>query len=216
MNVSFNEIETLSKRAASGAGYSWGLADEAGKATRWLMAYGFPGVEILLEILREKQISSGVGATPVFADGIWQSQSGSLCPLVAGAILCDRAAQITEDNGIRFSSVHQPLALAPYATIAARISNAVFELSWDNTIMMITAHDAAFTTGNAALEYHAIADVRCRRVGHVIANPIKRVTDCTVDGTAWPGLNEFAHRMFAPASEASRLAGAGAGITDND
>lgn len=216
MNVSFNEIETLSKRAASGAGYSWGLADEAGKATRWLMAYGFPGVDILLEILRVKQMSSGVEATPVFADGIWQTQSGSLCPLVAGAILCDRATLITEDIGIRFRSVRQPLALAPYAATAARISNAAFELSWDNTIMMITAHDTAITTGNTASENQAIADVRCRRIGHVIANPIKRVTGCTVDGTAWHGLKEFAHRMFAPTSEASRLAGAGAGITDND
>ncbi|MFV1875593.1 hypothetical protein [Nioella sp.] len=29
-------------------------------------------------------------------------------------------------------------------------------------------------------------------------------------------LNAFAHRTYAPATEESRLAGAGAGLTDND
>jgi hypothetical protein len=32
----------------------------------------------------------------------------------------------------------------------------------------------------------------------------------------WEALSAFAHRTYVPASEASRLKGAGAGLTDND
>jgi hypothetical protein len=37
-----------------------------------------------------------------------------------------------------------------------------------------------------------------------------------VDAETWSRLSAFAHRMLAPATEASRLAGAGARLTDND
>ena len=33
MNLSLNEVDAMAKKAARGAGYSWGLAEEAGKAT---------------------------------------------------------------------------------------------------------------------------------------------------------------------------------------
>ena len=36
MHASLNEIESLCKKAARGAGMSWGLAEEAGKAAKWL------------------------------------------------------------------------------------------------------------------------------------------------------------------------------------
>ncbi|MFT5065698.1 MAG: hypothetical protein ACJAXK_002221 [Yoonia sp.] len=38
----------------------------------------------------------------------------------------------------------------------------------------------------------------------------------TVSGHLWAYLNDFAARTYVPATDASRLAGAGAGLTDND
>ena len=39
MTWSLNEIESLAKKAARGAGLDWGLAEEAGKTTRcWVIA----------------------------------------------------------------------------------------------------------------------------------------------------------------------------------
>ena len=37
-----------------------------------------------------------------------------------------------------------------------------------------------------------------------------------VDATSWSRLAVFAQRTFAPATEASRLSGAGAGLSDNN
>ncbi|NND22495.1 MAG: DUF3726 domain-containing protein, partial [Silicimonas sp.] len=39
MSYSLNEVEATAKKAARGAGYPWGLAEEAAKATRWLCAH---------------------------------------------------------------------------------------------------------------------------------------------------------------------------------
>ena len=55
-NYSLAEIDALSRKACRGAGYSWGLAEDAGKAVRWLTAYGLPGAETLSELLQVNSI----------------------------------------------------------------------------------------------------------------------------------------------------------------
>ena len=41
---SFSEIETISKRASRGAGFSWGVSEEIGKSVRLLEMFGLPGI----------------------------------------------------------------------------------------------------------------------------------------------------------------------------
>jgi hypothetical protein len=45
---SLNEIEALAGKAARGAGYDWGLAEEAGQSVRWLEARDFRGADALM------------------------------------------------------------------------------------------------------------------------------------------------------------------------
>ena len=51
-----SEIDTTSKRAAKGAGFSWGIAEEVGKNMRLLELFGLPGVKNLNKFLKEKFI----------------------------------------------------------------------------------------------------------------------------------------------------------------
>ncbi|NJO21709.1 MAG: DUF3726 domain-containing protein [Sphingomonadales bacterium] len=44
MIVSLNEIENLSLKACRGAGMSWGLAEEAAQAARWLAGAAWHGI----------------------------------------------------------------------------------------------------------------------------------------------------------------------------
>ena len=53
VRLSLPEIESLVVKAARGAGYNWGIAEEAGFAVRWLARTGLPGPEILLAHLQE-------------------------------------------------------------------------------------------------------------------------------------------------------------------
>ena len=44
---SLSEIDTTSKRASKAAGFSWGIAEEIGKAIRSLELFGLPGIKNL-------------------------------------------------------------------------------------------------------------------------------------------------------------------------
>ncbi len=216
MTFSLNEIEAMGKRAARGAGLPWGLAEEAGKAARWLTANGLPGPEELAEILTRNDGKSYDELAPVSVDGVWRASSGRLCPLVAGAALCDRAAEIAEGREIVFGLTAQPLLLAPYAAGAAILTGAAVELSWDGTVMTLTPAGVSIQGDHAALTARSADSIRCRRAENTVVVSSADAPGRAVDAEAWSRLAVFAQRTFAPATEASRLAGAGAGLTDND
>ena len=88
MSWSLNEVEALSRKAARGAGLSWGLAEEAGRATRWLVVHGLPGPEVLLAALTRLDGLPHEARAPL--DG-WQARD-TLCPVTTGAALADTAA----------------------------------------------------------------------------------------------------------------------------
>ena len=50
---SFSEIETISKRASRGAGFSWGVSEEIGKSIRLLEMFGLPGILYLKSYLEK-------------------------------------------------------------------------------------------------------------------------------------------------------------------
>ena len=48
-----SEIDTTSKRATRGAGFSWGIAEEVGKNMRLLELFGLPGIKNLNKFLKD-------------------------------------------------------------------------------------------------------------------------------------------------------------------
>lgn len=216
MTFSLNEIEAMGKRAARGAGLPWGLAEEAGKAARWLTARGLPGPEVLAEILTRNDGKDYNELAPVSAEGAWHARAGRLCPLISGAALCDRAAEIAAGREIALGPTAQPLLLAPYAAGAAKLTGTAVELSWAGVVMIFTAEGLSIEGERAALTARSAESVRCRLTETAVAEPPAGMPGRNVDAETWSRLNAFSQRTFAPASEASRLAGAGAGLTDND
>ena len=53
MSWSLGEVQALAVKAARGAGLSWGVAEEAGYAVRWLQANGAPGLTALANLLQD-------------------------------------------------------------------------------------------------------------------------------------------------------------------
>ena len=216
MAFSLNEIEVMCKRAARGAGLSWGLAEEAGKAARWLSSHGLPGPEELAEILTRNDGRSYDELAPGSVQGIWCAPSGRLCPLISGAALSDRAADIANGRTIEFGAISQPLLLAPYAAAAAVQTGKSLGLHWSGVIMAIAPESVSIEGDPAAVAARSADWVRCRLGDGAMNAVVSRTLVRTVDAETWSRLSAFAQRTFAPATEASRLAGAGAGLTDND
>ncbi|KMW60818.1 hypothetical protein AIOL_000983 [Candidatus Rhodobacter oscarellae] len=132
--MSLGELQALAAKAARGAGLSWGLAEEAGWAVRWLEARGLAGAAALAGVLPEGAPQIALGAA--LADG-----STPEPPAEAA----------------------QHLLLRPF-----------------------------------------LEDTPSTQTRAQISQDTLRV------------LNRYASRTYAPATEASRLAGAGAGLSDND
>jgi hypothetical protein len=84
MTFSLNEVEAMGKRAARGAGLDWGIAEEAGKAARWLTARGLPGPELLAELLTRNEGKSYEELAPASIDD--RSRSRFCLPLMRRAL----------------------------------------------------------------------------------------------------------------------------------
>lgn len=211
MTYSLNEIEAHAKKAARGGGYDWGVAEEAGKAVRWLASHGLPGAEALTAHL-EQHAHDG---PPQTLDGDWSSATGALCPLTAGVTLNDCAELPTTSHGQRMKNITHPLLVVPFAAWAALHIKAPLTVVWDSVrattngfdLLVEGAEDDLSTPQTDVLECFAA------KGSHTLAAPALRGN---ISPDVWAKLNTFAQRTYAPATEASRLLGAGAGVSDND
>jgi len=196
MSWSLGETAALALKATRGAGLSWGLAEEAAGAVFWLHQRGLPGISALCGYL------DCYGAAGTAGD--------AACPLVLGAALSDGTHVVPEQLGERIDlgTVSAPLLLLPFV---ATIPPGTFWLiaPGDGDAAPDPWH-SGWLRGSAPcqLQHGTAAQIAGTRAGHT------RLPDrfaCCVDR-----LTDFAHRTYAPATSQSRLAGAGAGLTDND
>lgn len=210
MICSLNEIEALARKAARGGAMSWGLAEEAGKAVRWLSDNGFPGPWLLAELLRQNDTKPYSDLAPLQSDGIWRARRGPLCPIIAGALICDRADDLKEGAALRLGEVAVPLLLAPFAAAASRSAGVALALEWDSVSLVFDRGAPKLNGATAAMIVAGTGSVtlsarEAQAPGWGPTAPDRHVTS----ETFWI-LESFAFRTYAPATEESR-AGAGAG-----
>ena len=211
------EIEVALRKAARAAGYPWGLAEEAGKAARWLAAYGLPGAELTLARLREHDGDSLAAVTPDCARSPWRAGGGgALCPIVAGAALGDRVSRLLAGEVIELADCAHPLLLAPALGQAAFQLGESFGLAWDEVEIGCFPDGMAVLGGEQALLAERAARVLCRARPLIRAAPRPPSTAArAVDARACAAIDALARQTYVPASAASRD-GAGSALSDND
>lgn len=204
MSWSLSEIESLSRKAARGAGMGWGMAEEAGKAATWLAAAGLPGPEALADLLERLHHQDLNEFAPVIRADAWRAPGGALCPIRAGAALSDLGCS----GKTRLKGMMQPLLIVPFAVQAAE---GPLVLEWPG---------ARFACGGAL---RGSAEGLCVQADVLIeagTAPEHPLLDCALRYTPKPEaitvLERFAQFTYAPETEASRTSGAGAGLSDND
>ena len=101
-----------------------------------------------------------------------------------------------------------------------KLTGVALAIAWDDLVVTLAPGGESIGGDRASLMARSKDRVRCRRVGEVtksaatltaLAVPVNDLA-----APAWSRLAAFAQRTFAPATEASRLAGAGAGLSDNN
>lgn len=207
MTWSIGEIGALAIKAARGSGMEWGLAEEAGYAVKWLQSHHLPGVSALCKYLSWRQNVS---------PSIWPNitgESGDYCPIAIGAAYSDGLF----GDEAQFSRVRLPILLAPF--VALRATDQPKTLSIGNIVLSFTPDGIGCKTNKTAMLVDSSAcqiSTTCHSLLSItrIKRELPRVPTTT---TACINiLNGFAKNTYAPATEESRLSGAGAGLNDND
>lgn len=187
MIPSLSEITATGRKAAKGAGYSWGMADEAGRATAWLWDHGIDSITALADLL--------------------DHGNPDTCPIYIGTRLCDAPF----GRAITFETVQSPILLLSFAAELGKITQNTIQLTIGTGTYFATAEamfcDTPSLDGPVAMLRHKDAPMGDR------LTPVARRAAPT---EAWARLGKWEHKTYAPATEASRLAGAGAGLSDND
>jgi hypothetical protein len=190
MLCSLNEIEMQVRKAVRGAGYGWGMAEEAGKAARWLSCHGHAAVPAFLGLCARFDRSAYMAIAPSSTEGIWTAPGGILCPLIAGITLRDFAPDRMESGPMAFPVIFAAFALP-----------------------------AGYAVETSDLSAPSVVTLTCRRKmqpgrdGADIVLP----PGVSVDEDVWRRIDVLARRTYVPASDVSRRTGAGAGtVVDND
>lgn len=195
MGWSIGEVRSLCIKAAKGAGFSWGLAEEAGFAAEWLEVRSAPGLEALARYLH------GV-------DHIAMPSSGE-CPISTGAAMSDAGSW----KGYSTGKLAQPILLVPF--LSSLCANEGLHLHLTDGEILVSGTSLKLS-GNFDLSTSKPVEYKISEAKITVpeSSCVSRVSQ---DRKQWiDELTSFAARTYAPATEQSRLSGAGAGTNDND
>ena len=192
IDLSLNEVETLSAKAARGAGFSWGLAEDIGRAARRIASedesWGL-AILSLVENARSFEPPDAARAARWRKGETDIAVERPLCPVRTAALLLDDPPQAGA-MPLAILDVGLPIWL----DAMLRRSN------------MRMAHPAALLTFRADVVIE-------RRLA--IRQPVADRRGA-VDQRTLEALNSFAARTYVPESERSRVHGAGGGRVDDE
>lgn len=212
MNWSLNELEAMSRKAARGCGLSWGLAEEAGRASRWLATHDLPAPQLLADLLTQNDGVAYTNLAPDCEAEHWSAPAGRLCPLIAGAALSDRLQGLAPGAAIQLGRCAYPAFLLP----ALAGGEGTVVVAWGGVTVTVGPKGVTFDGRAEALSVQEVDTVTIRRGEATQGYALPERVRCDIEPDAIEVLQRFAHRTYAPATEESRAAGAGAGLTDND
>lgn len=205
MNLSLGEFQALVAKAFRGAGYPWGLTEDASYAARRLAQFGYPSGEIVVSLLHTVD---DVEPQSLMPDNAWRSTGALLCPVCVGVSIADLGGI----ESVETSPVQEPELLAPLLAHTVDAANADgYVISWNGGSCSVGAAGIS-STGERPDGAVAVSIVR----RDVEAESTATSTRVDLSAPTFDSLATLAHRIYAPATEASRLGGAGAGTTDND
>ena len=211
MSLSLNELESLSKRAVRGGGYPWGLAEEAGKAARWLCIHGLDAVGELAALLDKSLVKPAADYRPVCSDVslVWRSHE-RLCPLATGAHLSDNAKKFMSRECELRNIVH-PTLLLPFVANVAYINDQTYTVECNDSVATVNSNSVDLNH-----PFTAYAEIVYIKAGGFMSKVGTRQHRAYVNEACLLELKRFAELTYAPATEKSRLLGAGTVLSDND
>ncbi|MEO5325971.1 DUF3726 domain-containing protein [Mesorhizobium sp. CC13] len=186
IQLSYNEVLTVARKAAGGAGLPHGVAEDVGEAAVWLSARGVDAVSIVVDALGSPAEILGA-----------QAAIDALC--------CGETAEIAAEGWncrLMLIGLAGAVAAGTEMNLAVRKAGNVEPLA-----RMVTAE--ALVPSVVGLLLLPFADDGA-------PTPLRSHRPAATDAAAYAAALGLAAKTYVPASELSRARGAGAGTTDND
>jgi len=201
---SLSEIDTTSKRASKAAGFSWGIAEEIGKAIRSLELFGLPGVINLNLYLKKIKKNHPEKLNKIDKEN--KPQNKELCPIYCGVAFLDQCKQLENLVSIKFYNVNYPLLILPFISRASEILGKKILVQFNNT-SFLTNFDKSILSKNI--------DEKVNPLTNEISIEFLENKNSFSDQD-WNELYKLSEETFVEESDSLKQSGAGAGLTDND
>jgi len=201
---SLSEIDTTTKRACKGIGFSWGVAEEVGKNMRLLEMFGLPGVKNLNEYLKEykkKQFQKISLITKLN-----ESSKIPYCPIILGTNFLDQITILEELNEIQINNVAYPLLFLPFLSRASELSGKKIFLHIDEKEFLLNFNQSIYSNffKNEILQNSRIIKL----------NFLENID--SFDEKDWMELYKLSEDTFVEEKDSLKENAAGAGLVDND
>ena len=199
---SLSEIDTTSKRASKAAGFSWGVAEEIGKAIRSLELFGLPGIKNLNLYLNKIKNKHPKKINKLEKE----NKDKELCPIYCGVAFLDQSKYLQTLKKIKFYNVNYPLLILPFISKSSEIlgekllvkfNKSSFLTNFNKSILIKNIENQVVTiTNEISIEF--------------LEN------ENSFSNEEWKKLYKLSEETFVEESESLKSKGAGAGLTDND
>ncbi len=215
--LSLGETEAIALKAARGQGLSWGMAEEAAYAARWLSDQGLDGLSILLGQLDQRLTLQNPDAAPVMGGRLW-SPAGpdALCPIVAGTALNDFGLlpEGPLHNCLSIGPLSTPALLLPFVGLVAAFADTAFKIEWAQCRLTLCRSGICEVLDGAGILTQKTAALHITpcdpSAGPVFVKKRLATPKATLDG-----LTLYAAKTYVPASGLSRRNAGALGSDDH-
>ena len=199
---SLSEIDTTSKRASKAAGFSWGMAEEIGKAIRSLELFGLPGIKNLNLYLNkiEKKHPEKVNKIDQ------ENKSKELCPIYCGVAFLDQCQKLEILKKIKFYNINYPILILPFISKASEILGKKILIQFKKSSFLMNFNKSILLNN---LEKQTIEIVDEATIEFL-------ENENSFSDKEWKELYKLSENTFVKETDSLRAKGAGAGLTDND
>ena len=199
-----SEIDTTSKRAAKGAGFSWGISEEIGKNMRLLELFGLSGIKNLNKYLKDykkKQFQK-----IALISEINETKKNLFCPIILGTNFIDQVNLLDKKNSIKITNVAFPILFLPFVSRASEVIGKRIFLKIDEKEFLLNLNQSIYSNylKNEILE-------NCNSISiNFIEN------NNSFNENEWKELYKMSEDTFVEETASLKIGAAGAGLTDND
>ena len=199
---SFSEIDTTSKRASRAAGFSWGIAEEIGKAIRSLELFGLPGIKNLNLYLNKIEKNHPEKVNKI----VQENNNKEICPIYCGVAFLDQCKKLEILKNIKFYNVNYPILILPFISKASEIVGKKILMQFNKSSLLMNF--------NKSILSKSLDEQVVPLAGEMNIEFLENKN--LFSNKEWNELYKISEKTFVEETDSLKEKGAGAGLTDND